>query len=367
MFPPASSPFSALLEDKKQPAGPIYFLDDDRVVVRTECDDSVRFHIIDGEQVELLDGVLGVGRSPDRRLFAVATDGGIEIRGGWSGPTIDRFKWTSDWEGLLDHPDVVRPEVPVPISHLVPFPSGERVLVVSARGILVVSRDRTRLLDMEVDEEFLEDWKQDCPGEKYVHDLDMAHGAISPDGRYLAIGDQASYSHDIYDEGLEQIAFIGPLSEYPHFAAFSKSGHQVALNACHFWNGATIGVPTSGIRGLKTDQLVIDPRCKLLDDRLRVHSAVAREQGYIFGASGGTIKAVSYDGEDQGWYEIGATVLGLDITEDETRLVAATVDGIVHWLELDTGVRDRFKSGTATHRELKRLMLWKDEARPLLW
>ena len=70
----------------------------------------------------------------------------------------------------------------------------------------------------------------------------MEHGAVSRDGRFVAVGCQDS-SHLVYDDQLELIGDIGNQSEYPHYAVFSADQSMIAFNSCHFYNGITVGVP----------------------------------------------------------------------------------------------------------------------------
>ena len=105
--------------------------------------------------------------------------------------------------------------------------------------------------------------------------LAMEHGAVSPDGRLIVVGEQAS-THLVFDNQLEQVADIGNPRDYPHHAAFSADGGTAVFNSCHFYNGTTIGVPTAALPGLTTEMYGDDERTPVLEDGARVYASAVR-------------------------------------------------------------------------------------------
>ena len=54
-------------------------------------------------------------------------------------------------------------------------------------------------------------------------------------------------------------------------------------------------------------------------------------------------------------------------TRDGTRLAVMTFAGFLCLIDLDTGTMDPFAIGTATLREKRRWLFWKDEPTPIVW
>ena len=88
---------------------------------------------------------------------------------------------------------VVRPLDGPPIpTRLVPLPDGKRVLLVSEEGVYVLSETAARRLlpTAERLRHRFEDARKDDPDAAVSLYIDMQHGAVSPDGRLIAVGDQ---------------------------------------------------------------------------------------------------------------------------------------------------------------------------------
>jgi hypothetical protein len=58
-------------------------------------------------------------------------------------------------------------------------------------------------------------------------------------------------------------------------------------------------------------------------------------------------------------------VNAIDVRRDGARLVVTTFAGFLCLIDLDTGSADPFTIGTATHRERRRWLFWKNEPTPL--
>jgi len=368
LFPPAWSPFLATIEKKGRSLAPMAWIDNDRIAVHLGATYE------DGPIVVVRDGVveqprvLSFGRSPDGTLFALAFEDEIEVRKGWDGPTVAVLPWPSGQEGIPPGYHVESAIEKSRIKQLAVFPDGERVLLALRDGVFVVSRfGATRLLPRPEQYTRLFEWlRKTYPNDPLSAPLAMEHGAVSPQGDLVLAGCQDS-KHLVFDKDLEQIAAVGPGSEYPHFAWFSADGKLAAFNACHFYNGASIGVPVEELAGLDTDYYQSHPSIRMLEDGARVYAAVARDDEFIVGDAGGYLRAFDLLGNFRWQHFIGSTITALDLSPDKRKLAVTSCAGFLCVLQLHTGERDPFAIGTATHRELQRWLFWKGEDAPLMW
>jgi DNA-binding beta-propeller fold protein YncE len=196
----------------------------------------------------------------------------------------------------------------------------------------------------------------------------MVHAAMSQDGRLLAAGYQSSLHYVFDGETYEIIGEVGHWSEYPHHTVFSDDESLIAFNSCHFYNGVTIGVPTSLLPGLKTEPYDReDERIVPLQSGARVYAAVARRDEFIVGDALGYLRAFDNKGRFRWQHFIGSTVGDIDIGPDGRRLVVSTYAGFLCFIGLDTGEADPYQIGTATHRERRRWLFWRQENGPLRW
>lgn len=371
-FPPAYEPFIEMLGEGSQAFPVVVLLDDGRVVLRVGApDEPGRVVVVNDRQVEpILPEALSVGRSPDRRYFAIARMSGVSILDGWDGPQVAEHSWPTGREGIPEGFVVKGMEGPPTVTQIVPFADGKRALLVSPEGVFVLTASKAiRLLPttQETKEHFEYLQKERPKDILSPPELAMEHGAISPDGRWIATGHQSSI-HFICDAATYAVVGeIGAHSEYPHFAAFSGDSGMVALNSCHFYSGETIGVPTNLLPGLKTEAYKADPRIPTLDDGARVYAAVHRPDEFIIGDAHGYLRACDRTGKQLWRHFIGGTISGIDISPDGKKLVVATYAGFLCILDLDTGEHDPFSIGTSTHRERRRWIFWKNESKPLVW
>ncbi|ERO60706.1 hypothetical protein [Pseudomonas piscis] len=361
-WPPAHFPLTPRLDDQGQMIPALALLADGSLLARIGAPYEAGSVVhIDNDRVRTLDRVEYFGACPQRRYFAWARAEGIQVTDGWDGPQVASFAWPERLAGLPADLELRERATP---SRLIPFPDGQRVLLVSADGIFVLHADgATRLLRNL--EELRQDLAKGVAAEDLNLDLDMEHGAISADGQWIAVGEQSS-SHLVFDAQLQQVAEIGPGSEYPHFACFNQRGDRLLLNACHFYSGASLGVAVADLPGLATDFYSDDPRTPVLQDGARVYAGVSRGDEFIIGDAYGYLRAFSETGEERWQHYVGSTLCAMDISPDGQTLVAATYAGIIVRIELDRG-RPDWQIGTGAHHEVQRWLFWKDLAKPLLW
>jgi hypothetical protein len=261
---------------------------------------------------------------------------------------------------------------PIP-TQLIPFPDGRRVLLVASDGVFVLG-EQTAIRLLPTAEQMREyfQWQRDeCEKNHEDEDalsasLSMEHGAISPDGKLVAVGAQDGL-HYVFDERLACIAQVGPHGEYPHHAAFSADGGTVAFNACHFYNGATIAVPVARLPGWQSDHYDDVEGLTVIEPGARVYASVARGDEFILGDAYGYLRAVSVTGEYRWQHFIGSTLSALDLSADGRTLVAATCAGFISIIQLDAGHRQPYQIGNGDHFEQRRWLFWKNEETPLAW
>jgi len=370
-FPRAHGPFIELLDENGQSLPVVFLLNDGRIVMRIGAPyESGRVVIVDDRHVEsLASDVITVGRSPNRQFFAIAREDGVAIHRGWEGPIVVTLKWPSGREGIPQGFDAEPIQGTPIVTRLVPFDTGDQALLVSPEGVFVLKQDRAvRLLPTQDQMKEHFEWHQkEYPNDTLSYDLSMEHGAISPDGKLIATGHQSSL-HYVFDaESFEIVAEIGHLSEYPHYAAFSSDGSVIAFNSCHFYNGMTVGVPTSLLPGLQTEAYEPDDRLIQLEKGSRVYAAIARNDEIIIGDASGYLRAFDLEGSSRWRHFIGSSVGDIDISPDGRRLVVTTYAGFLSILNLDTGKADPFVIGNSTHQERRRWLFWKHEENPLIW
>lgn len=293
----------------------------------------------------------------------------MTIHRGWEGPETTILKWPTGREGTPQGFEAESIQGTPIITQIIPFNSGDRAILVSPEGIFVLQSDKAvRLLPTEDQMKEHFEWKRkEYPDRPLTYGLSMEHAAISPDGKLIAAGHQSSL-HYLFDaNSYRVVAEIGPMSEYPHHAAFSADGSVVAFNSCHFYNGETVGVPVSLLPGLETEPYKLDDRLIPLETGSRVYAAVGRGDEFIIGDANGYLRAFDLKGQFRWQHFIGSSIGDIDIRPDGKQLIVTTYAGFLSILDLDTGEPDPFVIGTATHRERRRWLFWKSEPKPLIW
>jgi hypothetical protein len=309
--------------------------------------------------------VSAFGRSPNRKYFAFAREGRIEIRQGWSGRRTAFCSWplgTEDVPNGFDVPPLAQHPTP---TRLVPFPDGGRVLLVSGDGIFVLSPNSVeRLLPTreQLREHF--SWQREkYPADPLTCSIDMEHGTISNEGTLIAVGEQSS-SHLVFNSDLQEVFQVPPGSEYPHHAIFSADDAVLALNSCHFYNGTTVGVSTASLRNKPTGT---SPEPFQLQDGARVYAAAARNDEFIVGDASGYVRAFDMTGKYRWQQFIGSSVEDIDLSADGRRMAVSTYAGFLSIFHLDAGQQHSYQVGNGNHLEERRWIFWKGERMPLIW
>ncbi|TVS17718.1 MAG: hypothetical protein EA417_06245 [Gammaproteobacteria bacterium] len=368
-WPPAHEPLVELLEANGQSIPVLCVLPDKSIVARLGApfEPGSTVHIR-GDAVQTLDDVGFFGRSPNRKYFAIATSDGVRVQEGWGGPQTGFFPWPTGLEGVPDGEKIEPLAAPPTPSRLIPFPDGSRVLLVSSQGVFVLESDHaTRLLptgeQFQTDLEWLREAGED---ETLSVELSMEHGAVSHDGKWIAVGAQDS-AHLIFDARLKIAGKIATDGDYPHYALFNADDSMVAINACHFYSGSTLGVPIDLLPGLKLDEYQDDARIIDLEEGARVYAGTARGNAFIIGDAGGNVRAFDAEGTPLWQFHIGSTVGDIDLSDDDEMLVVSTYAGIIAIVQMNAGEQAPHQIGNSQHMETRRWLFWKNEAQPLIW
>jgi hypothetical protein len=363
-FPPAYAPFIDLINVNGQVLRPLFWLESGDIVVRVGYQKNATTYRINDLRVKSLPGILSFGRSPNRRYYAVAREKGITIHDGWDGPTVTSLAWPKIG-GTAGAPEV---------EELVPFPDGKRVLLGTRDAIVVLAPDKTTVLYPK--KELKDIW------------LNNPHGAVSPDGSLIAIGDRLTCEHLIFNSRCEMVGRMCPLVDVaPCHASFSNDGRLLQLSSFMLYNGATVILPTSRFPGFKIDQKELDgcwfskktwPEMRdglqkfdrdvvVLNSEARVYASAWRSGAFILGDAYGNVSAFDKQGENRWDHFIGSSICAIDLSADGRRLIASTYAGLLVILDLDMGEGDPYRIGTSTHREQRRWLFWKNEKTPLAW
>ena len=360
-LPPASWPLTGEFKEETQAVKPVYAWEDGHVLLQTGASWEKRFTYVAGsDRITELTGIGCAGGSVDGRYLAVADATGIRtLRSpdtSLNGQEMARFTWEDvtrrlkdDLKNLQSLADEQRPFDM--LDEIIPFDDGKQVLLVSAYGIYQLGDSSAKLMHpdaAELREDELEDTR-----------IDMAHGAVSRDGRWLAYGSQSS-EHLLMDLQGKKLYRIEPHSSYPHYSLFMQDNRSVWFNACHFYNGDTISVPLHAVEtGAFEEGLPVN-------EEMRVYGGVSLKEGGILGDAYGYLRLIDHEGKEIWRYFVGSTISGLMTTPDENHLLVGTYGGMLHRINLASGIRDEYSIGTAPICETARWIFWKNRE-PLHW
>lgn len=321
-------------------------------------------YLIQQERITELPNLVHVGCSSDGNYFALINEQEIRTMQGTvsslgEGEEIAAWSWQDiqnrikailpDCESLADSEH--------PASHIeeaIPFDNGKQLLLVTDCGIYLMHKDQVELLYPELTDIQEYDYED-------TH-IDMVHGAVSPDGRWLAYGSQCS-EHLLRDVSSGTVHTFESQSSYPHYALFAKDSRAVWYNACHFYNGAAIQVPLDNIEQHRPET---EHEWPLMNDEMRVYAATALSDGHVLGDAYGYLRKIDSTGKEIWRYFVGSTLYGIVASPDESRLAVGTYGGMLHLIDVKSGLKSDYSIGTANIVEVDRWILWRDEE-PLRW
>ncbi|MGE0431237.1 MAG: WD40 repeat domain-containing protein [Planctomycetota bacterium] len=374
--PPCMIPMISLLQANGQTVAPLVWLEDGRVAATIGSSYQGNRHVvaIGNERVDVLDGVHMVGRSPDRRYRAVAREDGIDIEATWGDP-LRHIPWPSEAAMQLGRSTDAMTADEMHLEEMHAFPDGQRVLIVTGREVAVLAADGgvTPLL-RHVYQLIRGDEAGSASGsddEFRTPHADMAHAAISPDGRLIAIGAQDTEHHVLDATTFELLANVPTASSYPHAACFSADGKVVAFNSCHFYGGGTLAVDIADLPAFApsagTDHSGRMQLTREIDRFNRVYCMLAHRDEFLYGDAHGVLNCASADGSRHWRHFLGSSFSSMDFSPDGRRLAVSTYAGQVVFFDMEATTPDPFACGNAPFRETHRWLFWKTEKQPLRW
>ncbi|MBT9443680.1 MAG: WD40 repeat domain-containing protein [Acidovorax sp.] len=363
--------------------GPVFALDDGRVLARIGApyDNMAHWVALQVLQHIPLPALRGLGRSPNRRCFAQSDGEHVTTHDGFDGPVIARFALPQGNEALPAQVVVSPGPLGQRCDELIPFNDGQRVLLRNPTGIYLLtsqggegSPSVQRLHPQTFDEDGPYTWPKNQQDETAngtevtMLALDMLHMALSPDERYIAVGDQDSV-HILLNARGQVVRRYEPLSSYPHHTTFSHDGTQLFANSCHFYGGCTLAAPVStALPDLAADSGEEETHeAPAINTQWRVYASATLPGMVVLGDANGYLHALSDDGHPLWRHHIGSTISAMDISPDGSTLWAASYGGyLVHLERVETGM-DPYSIGTSPHAEVRRWIFWRDEVGPLRW
>lgn len=273
------------------------------------------------------DELMGFAQSFDRRWVAKEYGDRMDIHDGWDGKLVRSLP--------CDILDVVQATV---------APDGNAMLLAAETGIYWLSEHGAQRL---------------LPDEE-VESVSYPHAALSPNGRFVAMGTQDT-SHIVIDRKTGRRHRFDPMSSYPHFAAFHHDRPEVALNSCH-------GLYGSGTQIVDMDAMVAGKKevSRPLDQRAWVYAIATTSDLYLLADRSGYIWALDADGEQQWYCFLGSTMTAVDISPDRKTLLAGSFAGIVCELGLTAGTPDPRLLTDGPVKDLQRWLFWQGHP-PLIW
>lgn len=213
--------------------------------------------------------------------------------------------------------------------------------------------------------------------------LEYPHAAVSPDGKYIAVGSQDS-SHIVWvlkDGKYQETATIEPRSSYPNIVCFNyrhEVGPLLALGSCHFNQSGSIVAMVDEIDGLEASGWDLDSESiYVLDDEKWIFSMVDSGIGFFMGCNDGYIWVKWGHNSYPIYINIGGTVTSMDFSADRTKLLVGTHAGQVIVLRFrddmplfpeakTTGRTDDYLITNMSVHDEKRYVFPKEE-HPLIW
>ncbi|WP_340021093.1 hypothetical protein MHI24_19015 [Paenibacillus sp. FSL K6-1096] len=370
-LPAATWPLERQFQKEMRAIRGIHFISNDDVVFSTgspwENNAVVTVH---NEAFSVFSGYSLVGASPGNQLHALAGKQGITIMQSMDSTLQGEVVAELSWRELNGKIQSLDPDFPVlnidsldqelPLEEVIPFNEGHALLLVTSQGIFLVEQSQEKSWSVKLLHPDLEEYKED---EMEHIEIDMAHGAVSPDGRWIALGSQGS-DHLLYDITTGQVHSFNPESSYPHYTIFTKDQRSVWYNACHFYNGATLAV---SLEQVEAGEFPAEQDYPVVNEEARVYAAAALEDGVVIGDAYGYLRLINAEGQELWRYYAGSTISGLAVNPDETLLAVGTYGGMLHFLDLHATERSGYEITTGSVREVKRIIAWKNQNSPLWW
>jgi hypothetical protein len=370
----AHEPFIDMLDRVGQNLNCVCILGPDEFLVRpgTAYRPSPALHLRGGEVIERPD-ILAAAMTRSHDLLVLVQEQGFSVSGGVDQAPVRLFPWPT---GMTAHPlDSV--QISEDGATIAFVDSEEAVWLGQAEGKDAhwarVYPSAAFLAERQADEDDDETAADDEQDEEFTWSDSMMHAALSPDGRFIAYGSQC-YGHFIDRiDGIGSVrrwATIGHRSEYPHHACFSDDSAHAALNSCHFYHGATLGVRLADIEDAETPSYDEDARTTVIDGRLRVYAATwlptkTGREGFAL-AGAGYLDIVSPSGDVRSTVGFGSSASSIDYCPKTGLLAVASYSGFLHIYDPSRAAEEGKVIGYRPIHERYRWVLWRD-SEPFRW
>ena len=309
-----------------------------------------------------------VGRSHHRKTWAFANANDIETRDGFDGKKIHAFAYPRGNEGLPAWLKLGPTKEAQRADVIVPFIDGKRVLLANETGVYLLDATASkatekvkRLHPQEFNKEGPYTWGKNKDESDSALSLSMVHVALSPDEKYIALGEQDS-SHMLLNVQGKVIA-TADVGNYPHYALFDRTSKHVLFNECHFYSGITSVVALSQVAPTHTGK-PIELKKKPVDEVLRVYSATAGQNSFYLGGSG-YMNCVDVEGKNLWRHHIGGSVKDIDLMNEERQLLVASYSGLLVCYELREGQSDPMRIGDSPLWDAERWLFLNDMKLPV--
>lgn len=380
---PAHAPFIPSMDSEEMPF--VVALGRDEALFRrgSTYQPGHLWHVA-GDTLTPLPRFLAAAISPSREMLALVDTQGVRVLRGLNGPEVTRLPWPKPHELVPSWvPQALRDRYLVDppatsLESLCVADCGLRVAIAVRSGVLVGdARNGPPRWHLVLP-------RSDAPNAWRLEDLekgettgfhgDMVHVAMTGDGGFIACGTQVEghYVFKVDHSGQPTLwSHLGHASEYPHNACFSADGAQVALNSCHFYNGATIAASVVDTQGLAIEPYREDEGTPVINNYLRVYastwlpeSATHERQGAFALAGASLLTIVTPTGRVLHELLFGSSASGIDYCPRAKILVLGSYSGFLHFL--DPAELDPNGIGYRPPSELKRWCFLKDRA-PFQW
>ncbi|MES2612345.1 MAG: WD40 repeat domain-containing protein [Pseudomonadota bacterium] len=355
--------------------GPVLLLADGRMLARIGPTYSESVHWVQIEDAALtpLPALEGLGRSADGSCFAQSDGTHITTHRGFGGPQIAQLPLPRGNEGIPESMGLVAGSLGQRCDEIIPFNDGQRVLLRNPTGVYLISAAHgvQRLHPQEFDEgdsgeddggpyTWLKNHQDAADGEPQgsLLAMDMLHMALSPDERFIALGDQDS-AHILLDaQDGRPLRTLDTQSSYPHHARFSHDGTRLWFNSCHLYNGITIATPADAAD---------DTEGTVVDAQWRVYASATLPGMVVMGDASGYVYAMDDEGRTLWRHHVGSSISAIEASPDGSTLLVGSYGGYLAVLQrTETGL-DPYSIGTSPYTEASRWIFWDNEPTPLRW
>ena len=326
LFHPAYEPFE--YEGVGRRIEQITRMNDGRTVMRVESD----VYFLERDRIVPVPDVTFFGFSADRRYVAKGYEDRVDVHDGWDGPKLRSFAIPEAFAGAEGKAYLT--------------PNGDGLVVASDTGAFWMSEEGSRRLMPTGDAE--------------RERVSYAHAAMSPNGRFVAVGCQDS-SHVLIDRKTGEEWTFNTVSSYPHYALFHESRPEVLFNSVHgLYGSGSLKVSLDGVLRGKGDT------AKPFDRRAWLHAATSLPDGYLLGDRSGYVWFHDVDGKQTGYLFVGSTITALDVSPDKKTLLIGSYAGYVVEIDLTAPAPDPMLLTGVNAKEVGRWVFWNGYD-PMIW